>query len=98
MEIGGPHRPRVSRETRLLLITVLISIVTLWVLARVRFPDRPVTPNPVPPLLAQLPARPAFEDLAFTVAEVESGLVLSLLALELEQRPPSGAEPAVAQD
>jgi hypothetical protein len=98
MEMGGPPRPRVSRETRLLFITVLISIVTLWVLARVRFPERPVTPNLVPPLLAQLPTRPAFEDLAFAVAELESRLVPSLLALELEQRPPSGDQPAFAQD
>lgn len=98
MEMGGPPRPRVSRETRLLFITVLISIVTLWVLARVRFPERPVTPNPVPPLLAQLPARPAFEDLVFAVAELESRLVPSLLAIEIEQRPPSGDQPAVAQD
>jgi len=98
MEMGGPPRPRVSRETRLLFITVLISIVTLWVLARVRFPERPVTPNPVPPLLAQLPARPAFEDLAFAVAELESRLVPSLLALELEQRPPPGDQRTVPQD
>ncbi len=98
MEMGGPPRPRVSRETRLLFITVLVSIVTLWVLARIRFPERPATPNPVAPLLTQLAARPAFEDLALAVAELESRLVPSLLALDLEQPPPSGGQPAVAED
>ena len=98
MEMGGPPRPRVSRETRLLFVTVLISIGTLWVLARVRFPERPVTPNPVPPLLTQLAVRPRFEDLALAVAELESRLAPSLLALELEQSPPSGDQPAFARD
>lgn len=98
MEMGGPPRPRVSRETRLLFITVLISIVTLWVLARIRFPDRPATPNPVPPLLTQLAVRPRFEDLALAVAELESRLAPSLLALELDEPPPFGDQPAFAQD
>lgn len=99
MEKGGPPRRRVSRETRLLFITVLISIVTLWVLARIRFPDRPATPNPVPPLLlTQLADRPRFEDLAVRVAELESRLVPFLLALELEPPPPPGGQPAAARD
>jgi len=98
MERGGPPRPRVSRETRLLLITVLISMVTLWVLARVRFPDRPATPNPVPSLLTQLAPRPRFEDLAVAVAELESRLAPSLLVVELAQPPPSGGQPAAALD
>lgn len=98
MEKGGPPRPRVSRETRLLFITVLISIVTLWVLARIRFPDRPETPNPVPPLLTQLADRPRFEDLAVRVAELESRLVPPLLALELQQPSAFGGQPAAVQD
>ncbi|MBI4886132.1 MAG: PDZ domain-containing protein [Acidobacteria bacterium] len=95
MEKGGPPRPRVSRETRLLFITVLISLVTLWVLARIRFPDRPETPNPVPPLLTQLADRPRFEDLAARVAEIESRLVPPLLALELQQASAVGDRPDV---
>lgn len=98
MEKGGPPRPRVSRETRLLFVTVLIAVVTLWVLARMRFPDRPATPNPVPALLTQLAARPGFEDLAVAVAELESRLVPSLLVVELEQPPPSGGGLAAARD
>ena len=85
MEIGGPSRPRVSRETRLLFITVLVAIVALWVLARIRFPDQPATPSPVPQLLTQLADRTGFEDLAVEVAGLESRLASSLLALEFAQ-------------
>ena len=85
MEMGGPPRPRVSRETRLLFITVLVAIVALWVLARLRFPDQPATPNPVPQLLTQFADRTGFEDLAVEVAGLESRLASSLVALELAQ-------------
>ncbi len=85
MEMGGPPRPRVSRETRLLFVTVLVAIVALWVLARLRFPDQPATPNPVPQLLTQFADRTGFEDLAVEVAGLESRLASSLVALEFAQ-------------
>ena len=85
MEMGGPPRPRVSRETRLLFITVLVAIVALWVLARLRFPDQPDMLNPVPQLLTQLADRTGFEDLAVEVAGLESRLASSLVALEFAQ-------------
>ena len=85
MEMGGPSRPRVSRETRLLFITVLVAIVALWVLARLRFPDQPATPNPVPQLLTRFVDRTGFEDLAVEVAGLESRLAASLVALEFAQ-------------
>lgn len=69
-----PYRPRVSRETRLLLATALIAIVALWVLARVRFPDRPPPQNPVQPLLTQLTPRPTFADLASEIAALRPRL------------------------
>jgi S1-C subfamily serine protease len=69
-----PYRPRVSRETRLLLTTTLIAVVALWVLARVRFPDRPPPPNPVQPLLTQLTPRPTFADLASEIAALRPRL------------------------
>ena len=85
MEMGGPPRPRVSRETRLLFITVLVAIVALWVLARIRFPGQAATPTPVPPLLTQFVDRTGFEDLAVEVAGLESRLAPSLVALEFGQ-------------
>jgi S1-C subfamily serine protease len=77
-ERGAVHR-RLSRETRHLLIAVLVAVAALWVLARVRFPDRPVTPNPIPPLLTQLAARPGFADLESEIARTQSRLSRSLL-------------------
>jgi hypothetical protein len=81
MDQMGPARPRVSRETRLLLVTILVSMVSLWALARIRFPDRPATPNPVPPLLTQLAAPPGFDDLASEVTKLDSRLLPSLVPI-----------------
>ena len=75
-----PYRPRVSRETRLLLTTGLIAIVALWVLARVRFPDRPPPQNPVQPLLTQLTPRPTFADLASEIAALRPRVAPLLFA------------------
>jgi hypothetical protein len=78
-------RPRVSRETRLLLTTVFLSLAALWVLARIRFPERPRTPNPVAPLLTQLTPGSVFEDLERAVFELEPH-VASVLQVILVQR------------
>ena len=66
-------QPVISRETRLLLITMLVSIAALWVLARIRFHERPGTssvPVAVPPVLAQLRSETGFADLARAVADI----------------------------
>jgi hypothetical protein len=84
-------RPRVSRETRLLLTTVFLSIAALWVLARIRFPERPATPNPVTPLLAQLsPRRVLFEDLERAVFELEPEALSALHVLSVQPAGPAG--------
>src|SRR5215510_12523206 len=79
-----PDRPRVSRETRLLLMTVFLSLAALWVLARIRFPERPRTPNPVEPLLTQLAPGTAFEDLERAVFEVEPKVASALQVISLQ--------------
>jgi hypothetical protein len=79
----APYRPRLSRETRRLLLTALIAVLTLWALARVRFPDRPPDPNPVPPILDQLTRPPTFADLAARVAELREQLADSLVPIVL---------------
>src|SRR5688572_10969828 len=78
----NPRRPRVSRETRLLLTTALVALAALWVLARLRFPDLPTTPNPVTPLLSQIVTPPTFDDLASDVAQLQARLDSSLIALD----------------
>ena len=76
---GNTTVRRLSRETRQLLLAACLALLTLWVLARVRFPERPPTPNPIPPLLTQLSARPGFAELELEVASLQSRLGPSLL-------------------
>ena len=83
METGNPYRPRVSRETRLLLTAGVMAVAALWLLARIRFPERPVTPNPVGSVLSQLASVPKYDDLAGEIAQLQARLQPSLLALDL---------------
>jgi hypothetical protein len=82
METRSPYRPRVSRETRLLLTAGVMAVAALWLLARIRFPERPVTPNPVPSVLSQLASGPKYDDLAGEIAQLHARLQPSLLALD----------------
>ena len=63
-------RPRVSRETRRLLAAAGLALLALWILARVRFPERPPSANPVSPVLTQISGPTTFADLAEEVEEV----------------------------
>ena len=62
----------ISRETRVLLTTIVVAVVALWLLARIRFQERPVTADPVPPVLAQLRPQSSFDDLARLMADMRS--------------------------
>jgi S1-C subfamily serine protease len=77
----SPYRPRISRETRRLLMTAFLAVLTLWILARIRFPERAVDANPVQPLLTQLAKPPRFSDLASTVDAVSARLAAFLVAV-----------------
>lgn len=56
-------RPRVSRDTRWLLIIVVASLVTLSMLARIRFSASARITGPIAPVLSQIGSRPALEDI-----------------------------------
>jgi hypothetical protein len=64
-------RPRVSRETRRLLVAAGLALLALWILARLRFPERPASPNPVTPVLTQISAPTTFASLAQEAARLE---------------------------
>jgi hypothetical protein len=83
MAVIGPRRPSVSRETRLLVATVIISLLALWVLARIRFAEDSATSNLVPPVLTQLTSSGGFEALASVVAGLESRIVPLLVTVDL---------------
>jgi len=70
MPVMERRRPRVSRETRQLLAIVAVSVAVLWTLARIRYPHDAPTPNPVPPVLAQLVPPSPFDTVATSIADV----------------------------
>jgi S1-C subfamily serine protease len=72
----------------LLLTAGLMAVAALWLLARIRFPERPVTPNPVPSVLSQLASVPKYDDLSAEIARLQARLQPSLVALDL--RSPAG--------
>jgi S1-C subfamily serine protease len=82
MEPNTSYRPRVSRETRLLLTAGVLAIAALWLLARFRFQDQPVTSNPIPAVLTQLTNNPRYDDLAAEVARVQPRLERILVPVD----------------
>src|SRR5215813_12987429 len=77
MSTSHAFRGRVSRETRQLLAAALIALLALWVLARIRFPGQPPSPNPIPSLLSQLSSAPRFANLAGEITELQGRLSTS---------------------
>ena len=80
------HRPRIldprrwPRETRLLVVTIVLSLAVLLTLARFRFPaEQPLT-LPVQPL-QQLAARAAFDDLSASVTRAATQVRPSLVVV-----------------
>ena len=65
-------------------MTVCVAVAALWILARLRFPERPVTANPIPPLLTQLVPRATLEDLASEVLQLQPFVVPLLRALDVQ--------------
>jgi hypothetical protein len=92
VESTRERRPPLARETRLLLMTILVSLAALWVLARIRFAERPVTPNPITPVLTQLAPPPVFEQLSSAVFQVESRLSPLLMGIEVRRRASAGEQ------
>ncbi len=85
MERATTHyRPRVSRETRLLVTTALLAVLALWMLARLRFPAPPAQPRAVSQLLTSLGAGADFDGLASQVARVQGLVGGSLIALDFD--------------
>lgn len=89
MPPAGPARPRVSRETRLLLITALVSLMAIWALARLRFPDRPVSPNSLPPVLTQLAPRSSIEEIPALITDLTPRLAPLLVPVTMQPALPA---------
>ena len=81
-----------GRETRLLLVTIAVSVGMLLLLSRFRFPGQaaepPATPSTAP--LERLAARAAYDELASTMADLERQLTGSVLVLQVQPQRSSG--------
>ena len=71
-----------TRETRLLLITLALSVAVLFALARFRFPDQEPLELPTQPL-QRLAARAAFDDLSAAVARASERVRPALRVVEV---------------
>jgi CBS domain-containing protein len=59
-----------------------LAIAALWLLARFRFQDQPVSPNPIPAVLTQLTNSPNYDDLAAEIARAQPRLEGILLPVD----------------
>ncbi len=84
-----------SRESRLLLLTVAVCAVVLLLLARLRFPDVPPIATAAPPL-ERLAARASYDALAADIQRVESMIAPNLIVLRVA--PPLESTPRRIRD
>jgi hypothetical protein len=61
-------------------MAAILALAALWALARIRYPDGPPTPNPIPSLLSQLSPMPRFSNLAGEIEDLQSRLSPSWIA------------------
>lgn len=78
MDAEPIRRPRVARETRLLLGVAVLAVVALWALARLRFPERSPSQQVVAPILAPLIARQGFAGLESQLSDATARIGPSL--------------------
>jgi hypothetical protein len=81
----APRGPRLSRETRLLIVTISISALVLLLLAQLRFPQAPIV-VPVAQPLDRLAARAPYDLLASSIARLEEAIAPSLIVLRVAPR------------
>lgn len=84
MPVNGPE-PTSGRETRLLVLVVVVSLAVLLLLARFQFPAANLaTVNPSPGPLAGMAARATFEEMSATLAGIlaRAGAAVEVIRLE----------------
>jgi hypothetical protein len=79
---AGASGRRVSYETRLLILTIVVSALVLLLLARLRFPETSPVVTATQPL-DRLAARATYDDLATSIARLEEAIAPSLVTLRV---------------
>lgn len=85
----GPSAPRVSRESRILLLTVVVCAAVLLLLARLRFPEVPPAVDTTAPPLERLAARASYDALAADIQRVEPMVAPNVVVLRIARQLPS---------
>jgi hypothetical protein len=84
--MSAPPRSRLTRETRLLLIIITLSVVVLVLLSRFRFPDEAAVPGrsttPLP--LERLAARATYDELSTIIADLGRRVTPSVTVLSVD--------------
>lgn len=83
----APSRP--GRETRLLLVTIAVSVGVLLLLARFRFPEAPRVVATATQPLERLAARATYDELAAIIEQLEARVAPSTLVLRVSSPRPS---------
>lgn len=85
MQELGRKRFHISRESRLLLVTIVVCVLVLLLLARVRFPE-PAIAETVSQPLERLAARASYDALAADIERVEAMIAPNLVVLRTALR------------
>jgi hypothetical protein len=84
---------RSGRETRLLVLVIVVSLAVLLLLARFRFPPVGLTAGPpTPGPLDKLAARATYDDLAAAIAAVVQRVEPSIVIVQVDSPPPEEKE------
>lgn len=85
---------RVSRDTRLLILVIVVAVVVLFVLAQFRFPGAEVSLSTVTPSgLDRLAAQSNYDALAAAVQTAVKGVEPSVIVFDLEGVPDGSKQP-----
>src|SRR5262245_65804320 len=85
---------RVSRDTRLLILVIVVAVGVLFVLAQFRFPGAEVRLSTVTPSgLDRLAAQSNYDDLALAVQTAVKGVEPSIIIFDLEGVPDGSKQP-----
>jgi hypothetical protein len=88
---GNDERP--ARETRLLVLVIVVSLAVLFLLARFRFPATGLVAGPPSPgPLDRLAARATYDDLSSTIATVVKRLEPSVIIVQIDAAPADDKE------
>jgi hypothetical protein len=96
MTEGEGSRTRVSHESRLLLLTIVVCVVVLFLLARARFPEPPAVVATTVQPLQRLAAEAPYEALAADIQRVSALISDNLIVLRT--RRPAALEPRKVDD